>query len=904
MQPKWLLLPLACLCVGALAAGTLIVSLTDPSGAVVPGAEVRAEGPAGSAAAQTTQKDGSATFSNLPAGSYRVVVQRKGFAGAERPVEVKEAGETRLNVGLTIAPQETAVDVEEKASPSANTDTNYRALRNAPLSESFVVENLELKRDAGTLVFRTGTISFTAPVMGRVVTAVFSGQGSFHLIPAIQFEADHLNLITGRAQMDEEFESAVLLFTDDTYHEMKRSLKTPADGSRNEVVLRDLRHRLRRRAETPRSMGEYLMQGDDVPNLDAEILTDLYNPKAEGFFSAYIQGRKHSDLRFFLKPLGVLPDLPSTEEVGLINVDTSESQDGILYLTHRLAEWKDGTARIDEDRRIAAAKHYKIETVIGKNEHLTSIADLRFEPLRDGDRVIRLSLLPNLRVSGVSMSGKNISFIQEGRKLDSSFYLVLPESTVKGKMEDVTIEYAGDKVIYNAGGGSFAVGARTDWYPGLNIFHDRATYDLTFKVPRRYTLVSVGQEAGSGREGDFSITHWVSEVPLAVAGFNYGEFKRKDASDGGYNFSVYATSELPDYMRHIGLGAGMTPSALASSTLVDAENAMRCFRYWFGDVPFGRIAITQQPQFNFGQSWPSLVYLPLFAFLDSTQRYMMLGSGTFKFTEFIDEVTPHEVSHQWWGHLVGWNSYHDQWLSEGFADFSAGLFLEATEKDRGKYLKYWERSRKRIMDRTSFGYAPNDAGPVWMGLRLNTFKTPDAYNSLVYPKGGYVLHMLRYLMRDSETGDAGFVAMMHDFTSKYAGKNASSGDFQAIVEQHMKPQMDLDGSNRMNWFFGEWLYGTQVPAYRLSYRLTPEPDGKVLFSGKVTQSQVGDGFRMRVPIYLDFGVAGGPVRLTNVGIIGNNSSSEIKFRLPRKPKKVMLNYNSDVLVREASVEEL
>ncbi len=827
-----------------------------------------------------------------------------GFVDAQKSTEIQGSEDAHLSVSLTIAPQETELDVEEKTVALANADPNYRALRDAQIAESFVVENLELKRDAGTLVFRSGTISFTGPVMGRVTAAVFSGHGEFRLTPAIQFEVDHMTLITGRGDIAEEFDSAVLLFTDRTGDELKQSLKTPADGARNATVLRDLRRRLRHRAETPRSAAEYLMQGDDAINVDADILADLYNPKAEGFFSAYIQGRKRSDLRYFVKPRGAIPEVLSTEEVGLVNVDTNQNQDGILYLTHRLSEWKDGTALRDEDRRITAARRYKIETVIGKNEHLAAVASIQFEPLRDGDRVFRFSLLPNLRVSRVAAGGKDIGFIQEGRRLDSSFYVVLPAPAVKGRMEQVQIEYEGDKVIRNAGGGSFAVGARTDWYPSLNSFHDRAVYDLTFRVPRRYTLVSVGRQTENSREDDMEVTRWISDVPLAVAGFNYGEFKKKEAVDGGYGVEVYATTELPDYLRRFGQASAMTPSSLASSTVVDTENSIRCFRHWFGDVPYGRIAITQQPQFNFGQSWPSLVYLPLFAFLDATQRYMMMGSNTFRFTEFIDEVTPHEIAHQWWGHLVGWNSYHDQWLSEGFADFSAGLFLEATEKDRGKYLKYWERHRKRILEKTNFGYAPNDAGPIWMGTRLDTFKTQGAYSSLVYPKGAYVLHMLRYLMQDPKTGDADFVSMMHDFTGKYAGKNASSADFQAVVEQHMKPQMDLDGDHRMNWFFGQWVYGTQVPAFHLTYHLASEPDGKVLFTGKVTQSQVSNGFRVRVPIYLDFGMAGGPVKLANVGVSGNATSGEIKVRLPQKPKKVMLNYNFDVLAREASVEEL
>jgi len=60
-------------------------------------------------------------------------------------------------------------------------------------------------------------------------------------------------------------------------------------------------------------------------------------------------------------------------------------------------------------------------------------------------------------------------------------------------------------------------------------------------------------------------------------------------------------------------------------------------------------------------------------------------------------------AHQWWGHAVGWASYHDQWLSEGFADFSAGLFLQQMQKDQGPSQKYWENARKMILEKNEFG---------------------------------------------------------------------------------------------------------------------------------------------------------------------------------------------------------
>jgi aminopeptidase N len=296
------------------------------------------------------------------------------------------------------------------------------------------------------------------------------------------------------------------------------------------------------------------------------------------------------------------------------------------------------------------------------------------------------------------------------------------------------------------------------------------------------------------------------------------------------------------------------------------------------------------------------VYLPISAFFDSTQRWMLMGGSAFRFADFIQEVTPHEVAHQWWGHMVGWASYHDQWLSEGFADFSAGLFLQQTEPKPDKYLKYWERAQQTITAKNSFGSRTNDVGPLWMGIRLNTFKNGGAYGRLIYPKGGFVLHMLRYLMLDRETGDKDFIAMMHDFVATYMNQNASTESFKSVVEKHMKPSIDLERNGKMDWFFRQWVYGTEIPSYRMEYSLAPEEGGKVMFTGKVTQSGVSSRFVMGVPIYFDFD--GRVVRAGEVALLGNMTSNEVKIRLPKKPKRVLLNANHDVLAAETVVKEM
>lgn len=774
-------------------------------------------------------------------------------------------------------------------SPLANSDSSYRALRNSLPAETYRVENIELKRDVGTITLRTGQLTFLPPVLGRVAMAVFSGDGRFQLKPAIPIEEEHLNKLLGRPDVDETFDAALFCFTDGTLAEVQSQARMIALDPRAADELKDFRRKLRERAYS---------------DIDADLLSELYNPVAQGgSFRAFLHGKTDADLRFLIVPSGAVPQLPSSEEVGLINVDPGGERSGIWYLSHLDSEWKgpQGASSI-EDRRVASAEKYRIETTIEPSGQLVATAQIQLTGKVDGARLIPFELLPTLRVVRVSSGGRELSYIQESVKEDPFFHVILPEPMVKGRTYNINVIYAGGQVIHNAGSGNFSVGARTSWYPSSNSFLDHATYDLIFKIPKQYTLVSVGKLAKEWQEDNQACSEWKSDVPLSVAGFNYGAFKKKMVTDRDtkYDIEAYSTSEVPDYLKPFTTQLNLTTAAMADQALVEGENAIRLFQRWFGEAPYGRIAITQQPEYNFGQSWPTLVYLPMFAFLDSTQRWSLMGQQAFRFADFIQEVSPHEISHQWWGHMVGWASYHDQWLSEGFAEFSAGLFVEASSKP-AEVDKFWDRLRDEIVQKNQFGIAPNDAGPVWLGERMNTFKAGGAYNRLVYPKGAYFLQMLRMLMRDEKTGDQDFIALMHDYVQTFLYKNASTEGFKAVVDKHMKPALDAAGTHDSGWLFQDWIYGTGLPRYHLEYTVKPAEGGKASFEGKLTQSEVPRNFLMTVPLYFDFD--GHWVPAGRVRVVGN-ATAQVKATLPKMPKRVSINANHDVLASEASVKKL
>jgi hypothetical protein len=893
----------------ALAAGGQITgTVTDPKGAVVAGAAITVTDPVSNQKfTATTDQQGRYKVEGLPAGTYILTVSAKGFGDLRREnIKVEEGASAAVDVRLEVAQVTAEIQISTRGGIGAGGDPVYQQLRqmaNSPGAfggEAASVNNLVLKRDAATFTLRSGEIYFLAPVEGRHTSAVFIGDGEMTLTPPTDVEKNSLAIFTNKPTLEEQLTQLVLRFTDKSFDEIKASPNATmraggAQAERARGIYRDHQSVLRKQLRY---------------NMDARTLADIYAPKNPGFFVAFIGGRQHNKLVYQVDPLGIPEVTP--EEVMLLSY--GESDGGIWTAFHLAESYARGTANNAKDHRLFDIKRHEIAGSIRATEIIASDR-LTFVSHKTGTRVLPFNLYGSLRVGGVQdEQGRRLDFIQEDKDEDSDFAVVLPQPLEVGKTYKLTVQYQGDSALEDSGGGNYILIPRHNWYPnnGGTQFGDRAIFEMTFRYPKQNTFIGTGAPAAPDAvDGDLKVSKWSSgQTELAVAGFNYGRFKKKEVldQDTGYNVEFYANEEVPDEIKAIQrdieqlekqgykvfatLGSISTTS-MGDKALAEAQNATRIYNAYFGKLPYSRIAMTQQPAGFFGQAWPTLVYMPYVAFIDATQREQLLGRHSTN--TFWRYVGPHELAHQWWGHTVGWKSYHDQWMSEGFAEFSTSLYAQFVRKDMDKFIDFWNEQRKRIVEARDItkGRKPYTVGPVTQGYRLNNAKTGNVAQFMIYPKGAYILHMLRMLMFDpSQGGDARFQAMMVDFVKTYFNKDITTEDFKRVVDKHMTPQLNLGGNGRMDWFFNQWVYGTEIPSYRFDYQVG-EAGGQTVLNGHITQSGVPDDFVMKVPVYADFG--NGWERLGSAAIKGSQPVDLSNVPLPQKPKRVAICALNDVL---------
>jgi hypothetical protein len=767
-----------------------------------------------------------------------------------------------------------------------NSNPAYQQLRNIGLTgESFAVHDLDVKRDAATFHLRSGTVCFIPAVENKVTGAVFTGDGNMILEAPLATERRNLKLLTKSDEFSENFSQMVLRFTDSTYDEVRKG-GAATQGTCDAGLLRDSQTVLRKKLNY---------------NLSARILEDVLRTGPGGLFVAFVHGKRYDDkLLYIVDPDGA-PEA-SPEEVELMTY--GEGKFGIWAAFGLSPEYRAALGAAAASGSRIHIEHQELDTTIESNATLTGKARTEFVALSPGMRVVPFDLHGTLRVQSVTgEEGQPLSFIQEDKNDDPDYYVILPSALARGAKYTVTAAYSGKDAVMNEGGGNYYPVARHDWYPsnaGARL-GDYTSFDMIFRVPKGMKMAVSGSLLGESQEGGHSVTTWKTEVPQPVAGFQFGRMKEQDANlkTPEMVIATYANDAPPDWASHLeGSTMGnLSTVSMMKGPLIDAQNVVPLYTEYFGPLPIKRLALTQQTACNYGQSWPGLIWLPICSFFDSTVRHQLGLDWADR--GYWDVVTPHEIAHQWWGHLVGFRSYRDQWMSEGFADFSASLYLQrGYGKESPKvYAKFWNDERTSIVEKNKEGFRAIDVGPVTMGYRLNNAKAGfNIARNLIYPKGAYILHMIRMMMWDSQAGDQHFKETMRDFTQTYAGRSASTENFKSLLEKHMTREMNAAGDGKMDWFFNEYVYGTALPSYSFESSFEQSPAGDVIFAYKLTQSGVDDSFRMPVPVYLES--ADGHILF--VGRIQAKGNATKEGKVPLRgmkdvPKRALINYNHDIL---------
>ncbi|HWF87728.1 MAG TPA: carboxypeptidase-like regulatory domain-containing protein, partial [Pyrinomonadaceae bacterium] len=449
------------------AGGSIAGKITDPKGSVIANALITVFNTVTKQDfSATTDAQGRYKVEGLPAGIYTVRITARGFSEGRRDeVKIEENSAITIDMRLEVAPVEATVKVA--TGQKGNQDPVYQALRQLGKGDDFagnyaVVNNLALKRDAATFTLKSGELYFITPVEDRVTAAVFIGDGELSLTPPTDVEKRSLSIFTGEGSITEPFTKLVLRFTDKTFDEIKSSpnatMKTggPA-ASQARGAYHDNQELLRKRLRD---------------NRELRTLYDLYNPAREGFFTAFIDGKRFSKLVYILEPLGAPGATP--EEIALFSY--GETDGGLWTAFHREEEYKKHTASSSEDNRLIDITKHEIDAGI-KGAHLAATDHLTFRNLRAGTRVVPFDLYGTLRVKSVQTAdGTDLSFVQEDKNEDSDFGVIMPKPLEAGQTVQLAIQYEGDDALRDSGGGNFILVPRTTWYPANPGVLDRAIF--------------------------------------------------------------------------------------------------------------------------------------------------------------------------------------------------------------------------------------------------------------------------------------------------------------------------------------------------------------------------------------------------------------------------------------------
>jgi len=798
----------------------------------------------------------------------------------------------------------------------------------------YQVRGASLDRSAVHITLEDGTIGFTQDVMGRITGAFFEGDGEVLLTPPDNVERKSMSLFTGMAILEEHFASAYFRFNDDAASELRPDLR--ATDKQQEFIERwgatAKNLALQDATRLLMTFSRMLPVTEGVNSSQRVDTTELVKP-ADRFLHMRLQGTK-------LGVFDVYFDSAAWEQVQAGQARAAENGD-VYYdvwtsfspsTGKPLLAGRHGTLAPDDvsahESRVEV-RRYTITTEVQPPKRIHARARVQFDVREGGSRTLLFELSRFLQVESVKLDGQTVEFIhnpavegtQLSRRGNDLVAVVLPQAARAGQKIDLEFVYGGE-VLAEAGSGLLYVGARGTWYPNRGMA--MADFDLEFHYPPGWTLVATGKPAvaspaGAAEKGNgLQTSHFVSERPIPLAGFNLGKYKVATAQAGTVTVETYASTGVerefpsariqviePDPSNPAPRGPRVIepdrPSPAQNEVTV-GESAARAIQYYasrFGPYPYSHLALTQIPGRD-SQGWPGLVFLSSYAFLNQQEREQLHFEP---YRILLQQSIPaHETAHQWWGDLITWKSYRDQWFSEGLANYCALMILQ--EKDPAGFREVMEKYRRDLIAKNKDGMTPMDAGPVTLGGRLLSSRYPGGYEAILYGRGTWLFHMLRTMMKDAALQESGrkgpnaggaeepFVRSLRKIRQRYEGKSISTSELLDVFAEDLSPALRFEGKTSLNWFLEGWINGTSLPKLELkAVKFTPKGAGSVV-TGTIVQKDAPPDLVTSVPVYA---VMAGKKTVLLGRVFADGEESSFHLTAPAGTHKIVLDPNETVL---------
>ncbi len=725
--------------------------------------------------------------------------------------------------------------------------------------ECYRVRDFSFQKEDIRIYLTDGYLIFSKPVEGVPRAALFTaevegGDAEAILMPPYRGERQSLSLFTQAPNLDEHFSAALMLFTDNSAHTLRDRMESEGSG-----------HRIN-------EMGPILAEKwtptvfEIERGFETRLVADLLGPPQKIGMTFLSMSGRH------LGTFDLLYDPYSREQIMAGQLVERGSN-----LTYNI--WTSFAARSSRKggsqppQPWFSLANFRIDAALDSDLRMTATTRVTTRVGASSLRVFPFNIAQAMKVTAARIDGAPAEIFYQDSVRDKAlsesgdnvFLVVAPEALAAGSEHEFEFDHEG-AVILSAGNGVYYVNARATWYPRGGGF---SKYDLSFRYPKRLTLVTVGDMVEDRTDGDWRVTRWRTPVPIRLAGFNLGEYEKVSGSVPGYNVEVYGNRHLelalqpktpepdpplskaqPIKMPRRPRGNTVAPLpeenvlpdplARLRSVAADVSSALSFFSASFGPPALKTLTVAPIPG-TFGQGFPGLVYLSTLSYIAPSGLPPGLRDQRRQLF-FSDLIEAHEVAHQWWGNVVAADSYQDDWLLEALANYSALLWLEK-KKGPKAVQGVLEGYREDLLGKNDQGRTIESAGPIVWGTRLDSKTFPDSWRIISYEKGAWILHMLRRRM-----GDERFLKMLAELRRRYEFRSISTQDFQALATEFRPPRMS---EASIADFFDNWVYSTGVPSLKLQYTVKGAAPA-VKLSGTVAQSGVDDDFSVEVPIEIQF----------------------------------------------------